>query len=209
MMKSVITFLKSRTFLYTVFTLIAIPFVLELLNQPWGHREYEHFMHETGEWAARFLVITLLISPLRILFPKTRVLKWFHRHKRAFGIYTFIFSAIHLLAYLVEHTSLSRIISDLSHEPSVLFGWIAFLIFLPLALTSNDFSIRLMKGKNWKNVQRLVYVAAMMVAVHWLWGEHHLNWGPVLVHFLPLFLLELHRIYHYLKKPKQHQLVFG
>lgn len=203
MMKHIKNFLKSRGFLYLLFTVLAIPFVLDLFSGTWSHEAYEHFLKETGEFAARFLVITLLISPLRTLFPQNRLLKWLQKHKRAFGIFTFVFSALHLAGYLVEHTSVAHLLNEMVEEPSVFFGWIAFLIFVPLALTSNNLSVRLMKGRKWKNFQRLVYLAAVMVAIHWFWGEHHLNWAPVLVHFLPLLLLELYRIYNYFNRPSE------
>ena len=203
------SFLKSSTFPYIIFGLIAVPFLVEFFDLPWGHERYEHFLKETGEFAARFLVVTLLISPLRILFPQNGLLKWMHKRKRAFGIYTFVFSALHLAGYLTEHYAIGHIIGEMGEEPSVLFGWVAFIIFVPLALTSNNLSVRMMRGKKWKYLQRLVYLAAVLVAVHWFWGDHGLNWAPVLVHFMPLLLLELYRIYHNIKQSSQRQFAFN
>ena len=203
------SFFGSNTPLYIIFGLLAVPFLIEFLNLPWGHEGYEHFLKETGEFAARFLVITLLISPLRILFPKNGLLTWMHKRKRAFGIYTFVFSALHLAGYLTEHYAIGHIIGEMGEEPSVLFGWAAFIIFLPLALTSNNFSVRMMRGKKWKYLQRFVYLAALLVAVHWFWGDHGLNWTPVLIHFIPLLLLELYRIYHNMRQSSQGQFAFN
>ena len=195
----IIHFLNSRTALTIVLSLFAIPFIIELFNQPWTHRQYNHFLRDTGEWSARLLIITLLISPLRLLFKRNTFLSWMNRQKRVFGIFTFVYSSIHLAGYFVENTSAGTVIADLT-EPMVLFGWIAFLIFIPLAITSNNFSIRLMKGKNWKNMQRAVYIAALMICLHWLLGERHLHWIPVLIHFTPLAVLEGYRIWNYLNR---------
>jgi sulfoxide reductase heme-binding subunit YedZ len=190
-------FLNSRAALTILLSLFALPFILELFNQPWSHRQYNHFLRDSGVWSARLLIITLLISPLRILFKKNEFLCWMNRQKRVFGIFTFIYSSIHLAGYFIENNSASVLFSELS-EPMVLFGWIAFLIFIPLALTSNNLSIRLMKGKNWKNMQRAVYFAAVFILLHWLLGERHLHWIPVLIHFTPLAVLEGYRIWNYL-----------
>lgn len=202
----IIQFLNSRTALTIVLCLFAIPFVMELFNQLWTHRQYNHFLRDTGEWSARLLIITLLISPLRILFKKNQFLCWMNRQKRVFGIFTFAYSSIHLAGYFVENSSASAVVTDLT-EPMVLFGWIAFLIFIPLALTSNNASIRLMKGKNWKNMQRAVYVAAILILLHWLWGEHHFRWYPVLVHFTPLAVLEAYRIWNYVNRHHHKQAI--
>ena len=147
MRDQIIRFLNSRTALTIVLSLFAIPFIIELFNQPWTHRQYNHFLRDTGEWSARLLIITLLISPLRILFKKSGFLCWMNRQKRVFGIFTFVYSSIHLAGYFVENSSAGTVIADLT-EPMVLFGWIAFIIFIPLAMTSNNMSIRLMKGRN-------------------------------------------------------------
>jgi sulfoxide reductase heme-binding subunit YedZ len=206
MKEPVTQFLNSRTALTFVLILFAIPFVIELFNQPWTHRQYNHFLRETGEWSARLLIITLLISPLRLLFKKNAFLCWMNRQKRVFGVFTFIYSSIHLAGYFVENSSASAVISDLS-EPMVLFGWIAFLIFIPLAITSNNLSVRLIKGRNWKNMQRAVYLAAVLVLLHWLFGERHLHWVPVLIHFTPLAVLEGYRIWHYVNRRYQKRAV--
>lgn len=203
MFKNKLSFINTRGFLYLLFTLLAAPFVLELFELGSNHDVYRHFIHETGEFAARFLVITLLISPLRLLFPGSRVLKWFQKNKRAFGLFTFFLCLLHVAGYIMRNPSLSKMAGEALREPSLLLGWVAFLIFLPMALTSNNYSMRLLKGRNWKNLQRLVYPAAILVAVHWLWGEHHLNWAPVLIHFLPLLGLELFRIYRFIKTQSQ------
>lgn len=199
MKEPVTQFLNSRTALTLVLTLFAIPFAAELFNQPWSHRQYNHFLRDTGEWSARLLIITLLISPLRVLFRKNAFLCWMNRQKRVFGIFTFIYSSIHLAGYFIQNSTAGAIIADLS-EPMIIFGWVAFLIFIPLAVTSNNLSIRLMKGKNWKNMQRAVYIAAVFILLHWLWGERHLHWEPVLIHFTPLALLEGYRIWDYLNR---------
>lgn len=199
MNERLIQFLNSRKALAIVLSLFALPFIIELFNQPWTHRQYNHFLRDTGEWSARLLIITLVISPLRLLFKKNQFLSWMNRQKRVFGIFTFVYSSIHLAGYFVENSSARAVFSDLS-EPTILFGWIAFLIFIPLACTSNNASIRLMKGKSWKNMQRAVYIAAVLILLHWLWGERHLHWIPVLIHFAPLAGLEGYRIWHYINR---------
>jgi sulfoxide reductase heme-binding subunit YedZ len=82
--------------------------------------------------------------------------------------------------------------------PGIWTGWAAFLIFIPLAITSNDTSQRLMR-KAWKQLQRWVYPAAVLTLGHWIFV--HNNIGPALVHFVPLAALELYRVYVQRSRP--------
>jgi len=75
-----------------------------------------------------------------------------------------------------------------------LFGWCGFLVLIPLAATSTHVAIKKMGGNTWKKLHRLVYVAALLSALHWLFKENG-QVAPVFVHFVPLVLLELYRIY--------------
>jgi sulfoxide reductase heme-binding subunit YedZ len=78
-------------------------------------------------------------------------------------------------------------------------GWLAFVIFIPMAVTSNQASVAAL-GKKWKKIQRWVYAAAVLTLVHWIFV--HNNLGPALVHFLPLALLEAYRIGEFLLQRK-------
>lgn len=115
-----------------------------------------------GLWAVRFLLLTLAVSPARQLFGVN-----FIRYRRALGLLCFYYASMHLAAYLVldQTLMLTAVIEDVLKRPFIMLGMAAFMVLLPLALTSNTFSIRRL-GKNWVRLHRLVYAIAVCVAVH-------------------------------------------
>lgn len=118
---------------------------------PWGMP-----VHLTGEWAIRMMVITLTCTPLSIIFNNARI----QRYKKVFGIYTFIYTVLHLTFYLAEHNFL-----EIFSEMNLILALIATIIIVPLGLTSNKLSMRLMK-KNWKKLQEFAYAAAVASVLH-------------------------------------------
>lgn len=109
------------------------------------------------------------------------------------GVAAFCYAALHTLFYVIDSETLSLIVVQFP-LPGYWTGWVAFGIFIPLALTSNQMMVRLLK-KKWKMLQRFVYAAAVLTLIHWIFVEN--NIGPALAHFIPLALLESYRIYKY------------
>lgn len=159
----------------------------------------EPLLHPTGEFAARFMIIAMMLTPLRLLFPKARWIAWLMKRRRYLGVAAFGYAALHTLYYLIDLGSLSAVLAD-AVKFGIWTGWIAFVIFVPLAATSNSVSVRAM-GPGWKTLQRLVYVAAMGTLLHWIFI--HNDFGPALVHFLPLAALEAYRIWHNLMRGRE------
>lgn len=127
---------------------------------------YGEFIHITGELSARLLIVTLAATPLRNLMPKRGWTTWLVRHRRYLGLAAFAYAVPHLLAYLVRLGDAARIAAE-GLEFEMLTGWIAFLIFVALALTSNNVSVRKL-GARWKILHRLAYVAAILTFLHWV-----------------------------------------
>jgi sulfoxide reductase heme-binding subunit YedZ len=152
-------------------------------------------LHPSGEFSARFMIIAMLSTPLMLLCKRMgwslRVPLWLTRYRRAFGVAAFGYAALHLVLYLIDIAILSEILAELSLT-GIWTGWLAFLIFVPLAITSNNRSQKLLK-RTWKKLQRTVYIAAVLTLLHWIFV--HNNLGPALVHFVPLAALELYRVY--------------
>lgn len=161
-------------------------------------RIFHMLVHPTGEWSARLLILTMMISPLALIFNGTRAISWLKRNRRYLGVASFGCAALHLVFYIIDKGSLTTITNELSRT-YIWTGWVAFLIFVPLALTSMDAAMRAM-GKHWKTVQRTTYVAAVFTLLHWAalhdWG----GWAPALVHFGPLAVLEAYRIWFWTSK---------
>ncbi|MBO1903521.1 protein-methionine-sulfoxide reductase heme-binding subunit MsrQ [Microvirga sp. 3-52] len=118
-----------------------------------------------GLWALRFLIATLTITPLRQLFNINLL-----RYRRALGLIAFYYAALHLVTYLVldQGLDVSAIVADIVKRPYITIGMATFVILVPLALTSNNASIRRMGGQAWAKLHRLVYLAAIGAALHFL-----------------------------------------
>ena len=158
---------------------------------PEGQPVTEMLLHPTGEFSARFLIIAMIITPLLMLFPNSRFWRWMMVRRRYFGVAAFAYAALHTLLYVIDLGSLAAILGE-ALELGIWTGWLAMFIFIPLALTSNDVSVRRL-GKSWKNLQRLVYLSALATLLHWIFV--HNNLGPALVHFVPLAGLEAYRLW--------------
>lgn len=189
---------------YILWVVLAIPAVAMMTGYFTGQKLSGELLHPTGEFSARFMIVAMLATPLLILFRRRgwslKFPQWLVRHRRSFGVAAFAYALLHTIFYLVDVGVLSEILSELT-QLGIWTGWLAFLIFVPLAITSNDRSQRVMRSA-WKKLQRWVYPAAVLTLLHWIFV--HNNLGPALVHFVPLALLELYRIYCvYNPSPKQ------
>lgn len=129
-----------------------------------GEVYYGDYVHDTGRGAAWLLLAALVATPLRLTFPGNAFARWYLAQRRYLGVASFAYAAAHLAAYLVQQDG-ARIAEDLV-QADFWTGWIAFVIFAALALTSNDLSMRLLR-RGWKNLHRLVHPAAILVFVHW------------------------------------------
>lgn len=121
------------------------------------------FEHLLGEWALRFLILTLLISPIRDIFG----INWI-RYRRALGLLAFWYVLMHFLAYMVldKRLALDVIVEDITKRWFITIGMAAFVALIPLALTSNRWSIRRL-GPKWSKMHRLIYPIAAAGALHY------------------------------------------
>jgi sulfoxide reductase heme-binding subunit YedZ len=150
-------------------------------------------LHPTGEFAARFMIIAMMITPLVMLLKNARWPRWLMKRRRYLGVAAFLYAALHTVLYLIDEGAVAFSGGEVS-KLYIWTGWLSFLIFVPLAVTSTDGWMRTM-GPRWKTLQRFVYAAAVLALLHW--AALH-DWGGVtgaLVHFAPLGLLEAYRIY--------------
>lgn len=161
---------------------------------------FHELLHPSGEFSARFMIIAMLASPLALLFKGKAVPKWLIRNRRYFGVAAFAYAALHTAFYLIDAATVDKVFGELP-KLYIWTGWIAFLIFVPMAITSSDYFVRKM-GRHWKTLQRTTYAAAVLTLLHWAalhdWG----GLGPALVHFVPLGLLESYRAWYWYLRPR-------
>ena len=179
---------KSKYFLWL---LLGLPSLAMLVQFAGDTSSTESLLHPSGEFAARMMIIAMLATPLRLLFNKQRWTFWLIKNRRYFGVAAFGYALLHTVFYIIDINSVALILEALP-ELGIWTGWLAFLIFIPLAVTSNNFSQKLL-GLQWKRLQQFVYPAAVLTLIHWIFV--HNNTGPALVHFIPLGALEIYRIY--------------
>ena len=152
---------------------------------------YGELMHASGEVSGRLLIIAMAITPLRLMLPNARWPVWLMQRRRYIGVATSGYAVLHTLLYLQKTGELAKILEE-SLALEYWTGWLALLIFIALAATSNDRSVRLLRGA-WKALHRWIYAAAILSFLHWIFVAF--NFMPGLIHALILAALETIRIW--------------
>lgn len=150
-------------------TLCLLPFLYLLWGATLGSlgiNPVETLTQTTGSWSLRLLWLTLCNTPVRHLTGWN----WLIRLRRIPALCCFFYAGLHLLTYLVfEHElDFHAIFAEVAQKPYLILGGMAFLCLTPLAITSTDAMMRRLGGKNWRNLHRLTYVAAIAAAGHYL-----------------------------------------
>jgi sulfoxide reductase heme-binding subunit YedZ len=125
-------------------------------------------IHSTGESAINLLAISLAITPLRKLFPR---LSWLIKFRRLFGLFAFFYASLHLLTYvgLYSYFDPRTIFDDVVKRRFITAGMAAWLLLVPLAITSTTGWIRRLGGKRWNQLHKLVYVSISLGVLHYWW----------------------------------------
>lgn len=147
----------------------------------------DFFTQKTGETALRFLVITLAMTPLRLLTGWQAPLKL----RRMFGLFAFFYAACHFCVYLFLDLQLdfSLVLDDVIERKYITVGATALLLLIPLALTSNRFSVKKMGFAAWQKLHRAVYFISICGAVHFLWIKRAKNIGEPLIYLALICIL--------------------
>ncbi|MEO9599007.1 ferric reductase-like transmembrane domain-containing protein [Parasphingorhabdus sp.] len=181
--------LRKLNSLPVLWILLAIPALLMIRGYWVGDIIAMDMLHPTGELSARFMIIALMTTPFSVIFGKRPWVDWFMKRRRSFGLAAFGYAVLHLIFYIIDMEALKPILAEF-WAPGIWTGWAALFLFVPLAITSNNASMRRLK-QGWKRLQRLVYIAAILTLAHWL--LIHDGVGGALAHFIPLALLEIAR----------------
>jgi sulfoxide reductase heme-binding subunit YedZ len=122
----------------------------------------------TGYNALLMLILSLAITPLRLISPR---LSWLIKFRRLLGLFAFFYATIHLATYvaLYANFNLSVFETDITKRRFIIAGFCAYLLLLPLAATSTTWAIRKLGGKGWNRLHKLVYLAAICGIIHYWW----------------------------------------
>jgi len=171
------------------FILALVPWVLLIraaVTNNLGINPAETIQLETGRWALKFLLLSLAITPLR------RITGWniLIQYRRMLGLFAFFYATLHFLSYwsFDLNFSFAAMMGDVLKRPFIALGFAAFLLMVPLALTSTKGWIRRL-GKKWTLLHRLVYAAAILAVVHFIWKVKVFTGDPVLYAAILVVLL--------------------
>jgi methionine sulfoxide reductase heme-binding subunit len=162
--------LASKWTKVPVFLLCLVPLgilVFRALTANLGANPVEFIQHATGDWTLRFLVITLCITPFRKLLKLPDLI----RFRRMLGLFAFFYACLHFLTYLGPDQSfdLAAMWKDVYKRPFITVGFAAFVLLIPLALTSTAGWIRRLGGRRWQMLHRLIYISAICGVIHYYW----------------------------------------
>lgn len=137
------------------------------LHDGLGANPIEVITHSTGDWTLILILVTLSITPLRQITRQY----WLIGVRRMVGLFAFFYGTLHFLTYiwLDKFFDFHEMLKDIAKRPFITVGFSAFVLMIPLALTSTAGWIRRLGGKNWQRLHRLIYATAMLGVVHYLW----------------------------------------
>lgn len=132
-----------------------------------GANPVEELLHGLGLWALRLLVITLAVTPLREILRKP----WPLAFRRMLGLFAFFYVLLHFVTWfwLDQDMYWSGILIDIAKRPFITIGFAAFLMLIPMAITSTNGWIRRMGAERWRKLHRLIYVIALFGVWHFYW----------------------------------------
>jgi len=181
-----LTAIKSVAFLLALVPFFALIYLVatDQLVEP-----LQYITRNTGSWTLYFLCIALAVTPLRRLSGWN----WLLKLRRMMGLYAFFYALLHFTTFLwFDHFfDVQEMLRDVAKRPFITVGFTAFVLLLPLAVTSTNGMVRRLGGKRWQMLHKLVYVIAPLGILHFWWmraGKHDFN-KPILFGLIVLALL--------------------
>ncbi len=180
-----ISFPKLVVFVNSLIPLVML--LTDLYRGRVGPNPLEFATRTTGMLTIVFLSLTVAITPLRRIFQANSLVKY----RRMLGLFAFFYGSLHLLTYIWFDRvfNLASTVRDVAQRPFILVGMTAFLLMLPLAITSTNKMVKRLGGKRWARLHRVIYAAAVLGVVHfWMLVKSDVRL-PLTFAFIILFLL--------------------
>lgn len=183
-----LTAIKTIAFVLALVPFFALAYLVatDQLVEP-----LQYITRNTGSWTLYFLCITLAVTPLRRLSGWN----WLLKLRRMMGLYAFFYALLHFTTFLwFDHFfDVQEMLKDVAKRPFITVGFTAFVLLVPLAVTSTNGMVRRLGGKRWQLLHKLVYVIAPLGILHFWWmraGKHDFN-KPILFGLIVLALLSI------------------
>jgi sulfoxide reductase heme-binding subunit YedZ len=190
--KRLIFGLKAAAFIVSLWPVTEILIAFLTSNTGFfGANPAELILHRTGDWALYFLLITLAISPLRRMTRLNDLIKF----RRMAGLFAFFYATLHLVSYIAfdRFFYLDEILRDILRRPFIFVGIAAFILLVPLAVTSTKGWVQRLGGHRWNLLHRTVYIITILGVVHYWWlVKRDILWPAIFAGIL--FLLLMYRL---------------
>ena len=175
----------------SIFILSTIPFLVityKIFFNKLGPEPVKEITHFTGEWALIFICLTLSMRPLK----KITNLNYWLKIRRMLGLFVFFYTSLHLLTYVgIDHRfNWQPILNDVVKKKYIFVGFAAWVLLIPLTITSSQKMIILLK-QNWKKLHRLIYIIAILGSLHFIWLSKTIYFKPLIYFVLITVLLAL------------------
>ena len=179
---------KTLVFFLSLWPIYVISYQI-IFNQL-GPEPVDRIINHFGEWTLIFILLTLSMTPLKKI---TKSVEWI-KFRRMLGLFTFFYASIHMLSYvgLDYRFDFEPLINDVLKKKFIFIGFSAWLLLIPLAVTSSEKMVRLLK-QNWKKIHRLIYIIGIFGVLHYIWLSKTIFFKP-LIFLIILIILLLFRI---------------
>ena len=179
---------KTLVFVLSLWPIYIISYQI-IFNQL-GPEPVDRIINHFGEWTLIFILLTLSMTPLKKI---TKSVEWI-KFRRMLGLFTFFYASIHMLSYvgLDYRFDFEPLINDVFKKKFIFIGFSAWLLLIPLAITSSERMVRLLK-QNWKKIHRLIYIIGIFGVLHYIWLSKTIFFKP-LIFLIILVILLLFRI---------------
>ena len=179
-------YFKSGVFIFSTIPFLFI--VYKIYFNKLGPEPVKEITHFAGEWTLIFICLTLSMTPLKRL---TNLTMWVS-FRRMLGLFVFFYASLHLLTYIgIDYRfNWQPILDDVFKKKYIFIGFSAWLLLIPLAITSSQKMIKLLKN-NWKRLHRLIYIIAIFGSLHYIWLSKTIFFKPLVYLVIILVLLAL------------------
>jgi len=193
-----IRILKPVAFLLCLVPLGMLIWAIVYHPESLGANPFELVTDRTGDWTLRFVLFTLAITPLRVLTGWNALI----RFRRMIGLFAFFYGFIHFLTYVwfTQFFNLSEITKDVVKRPFITVGFAAFVLMIPLAVTSTKKWIARLGGKRWQQLHMAIYITGILGVIHFYWRVKSDITEP-LIYAVLLSTLFLFRIWNKFRTP--------
>jgi sulfoxide reductase heme-binding subunit YedZ len=192
-------FIKAAVFLAALIPVARL--VLAGFADRLGANPIEFITRNTGDWTLYFLCMTLAVTPLRRLSKWN----WLIRLRRMLGLFAFFYACLHFMTFLwFDHFfDIAEMLKDVVKRPFITVGFIAFVLLIPLAVTSTNAMVKRLGGKRWLWLHRLIYPIAMLGILHFWWMKAGKNdFAQPLLFGAVVAVLLLARLYWNVLQPR-------